>query len=728
MATLMHGNPPEAHTSFIGRDIETAAVLAVTATSRLVTLIGIGGTGKSRLALRVAADVVYDFPDGVWWVDLAPVSDPALVAQTFADVLGVAEDANRSVDEVMVDHLRRLRLLLVLDNCERLRSATADLVDALLAAAPGVKVLATSRVPLGAAGELAWPVPPLRAPATGSRLGQAEAVRLFADRCVAARPGVPWSDDDDAGAAEVCRMLDGLPLAVELAAACTRRVDLDAVRAGLAALLSGVPPTDEARIQAAIDLSYALLTESEQRLYRRLATFRGGWTADAVDALASDADGGTLSSASVDDLVRASLVGIGEATGDLRYGFHDAIRQDAIARLAASGERAALDRRHLDHYLELAEEGDRRRPGPDHGLWLARLSAEQDNIRAALDRAMVGGVPAEAALRLAGKLWWVWAERGHIREGVARLRTLLDGPAATAPAGARARAHYAVSTLERRLADLGAAEQDLQSALELARVTGDRQLAAWCLNDLSTIARRRDDLERAEDFLTESLAIKEDLGDRWDVAVSLNGLGLLAMQRGNLERGRALTEQCVSLCRETGNAKSLAIGLVNLGAMDLRLGNLSVGRGHLVESLGLFEAMAMSVGRAGAIEELGMADLLEGDGDTASARFIEAMRLRQEGDVLIDHACSLEYLARVATQARDPDRAARLAGAAAAWRDSAGMPLRGPDRDALDRDLALARAALGDAAFDAALTEGRSMSPEAAIAYALGSSGGDART
>ena len=449
----------------MGRERELGEAAALLGAHRLVTLTGPGGTGKTRLALQAAAEVLEAHPDGVWLVELAALADPALVPQAVAAAVGVREEPGRPLPATLTDALRPKRLLLVLDNCEHLLDACARLADALLRACPHVRVLATSREALGLAGETAWRVPSLTVPDVADTqhapdvadVARYAAVRLFADRAAAVQPEFVLTDENAAAVAQICARLDGIPLAIELAAARVRvlppRQLLERLDDRFRILTGGSRTALERHqtLRAAVDWSYDLLTEPERALFARLAVFAGGWTLEAAEQVGA---GEGIESPEVLDLLtrladQSLVVAQEQPDGTARYRLLESLRQYGRDKLAARAEAPAVRDRHLAHFLALAERADPGLYGPDAPAWIERLEVEHDNLRAALDWALgpaAGQGQAARGLRLAGALEYFWFLRVHRREGLARLQQAL-AHTDDAPSAARAQALYSAGAL-----------------------------------------------------------------------------------------------------------------------------------------------------------------------------------------------------------------------------------------------------------------------------------------
>ncbi len=691
-------NLPAQPSPFIGREKEIAGLSTLLRRQevRIVTLTGPGGTGKTRLALQAAADMFDEFEDGVYFVNLAPIADSGLVASTIAQILGVREAADTPLVNSLKDYLRDKQMLLVLDNFEQVVSA-APLVSELVAAAPGLKVLATSRELLHLNGEYQSPVSPLALPDPKhlppiERLTQYEAVRLFVERALAVKPDFQVTNDNAPAVAEICVRLDGLPLAIELAAARVRLLPPQAMLARLENKLK-MPtggardlPTRQQTLRGAIDWSYDLLDEGEKALFRRLSVFVGGRSLEAAEAVCNpegdlpiDVVDGML--ALVDKSLLRQEEGKGDMAGEPRFFMLVTIRDYAIERLEESGEADRLRREHANFFLKLAEEAEQHLTGAEQVAWLSRLEDEHDNLRAALGWSTGAGGYAETASRLCWALWRFWARHSYYTEGRSWFEAALQaGSEASAPL--RAKALYGLGVMLKRQGQFESALSVLEEALALFREQGDKLFLSWVLNDLGSVSNSVGDLERAATFLEESLALKRELGNKWDIAGSLTVLGEWARLQDDYERAAALNEESLALCREMDKAvdkHSMGYPLGNLGSVEIRRGNYERATLLLAESLAIF---------------------------------------REVGDKQVIAMC-LASLAGVAGFVGQPEKAARLFSATAAQLEEISSTLDTADQRDYDLNLAAARAQLDEAAWQAAWAEGRAMSMEQAIEYAL---------
>ena len=726
---VLPNNLPMHLTSFIGREHEIAEVKRLLSEARLLTLTGWGGAGKTRLALHVAADVLEGFKDGVWLVELAPLSDPDLVAHAVASAVKVREQPGRPILATLCDFLKDKYLLLVLDNCEHLLVACARLADALLRACPNLRILATSREPLGIAGETSWPVPPLSLPdpkhlPSLEGLSAYEAVRLFIERAVAVLPTFTVTNENAPWIAQVCQRLDGIPLAVELAAVRVKALSVQQIAARLDdrfRLLTGGNRTGlphHQTLRAAIDWSHDLLSDPERAVLRRLAVFSGGLTLEAAEAVCGG--DGTDTSEVLDllmHLVDKSLVVAEEQGGKARYRMLETVQQYARDRLRESGEAEAVRRRHRDWYLELAEQAEPGLVGGEQAAWLDRLELEHANLRAALMCCVESG-GTEEALRLVGALWRFWAVRGYFEEGRGWLEAALKG-SSDVSAGFRAKALNAAGYLALSRGDHRAARSLLEESLAIRRQLGDQAGIATSLSNLGTAASQQGDHAVARSLLEESLTIRRRLGDKVDTAASLNDLAGVVIQLGDNAMARSLLEESLTIRRQLRDKAGIAVSLNNVGMVAIQQGDHAVARSLLEESLRLCREVGDKWLNAAALDTLG--DLARAQDDHARARSLyeESLALYRQLEDARGIAHGLEGLAAVACVQGQHRRAAHLFAAAEALREASGAPLPISERADAERSVVAVRAGLGEEAFTSAWADGRAMAPGQAIEYAL---------
>jgi non-specific serine/threonine protein kinase len=735
-------NLPVPRTALIGRDNDVAGLvdLLAGAETRLVTLTGVGGVGKTRVALQAAADVRSRpgvFPDGIWLVELAPVTDPALVPHLTATVLGVHEAPKVAVLDSLVAALQSRALLLVLDNCEHLVDACAHLAEQLLAACPRLHLLATSREPLQIAGEYQRRVAPLEVPDPGE-LGSVDdltrnpAVRLFVSRAQAAAATFHLTTDNAAAVAQVCVRLDGIPLALELAAARAPALAVEQILARLddsLRLLTGgsrAGPTRQQTLRGALDWSHALLTAPEQAAFRRLAAFAGGFDLEAAEAVCA---GDGLATEDVLDallqLVGKSLV-VAESgsSGAGRYRLLEPLRQYAVERLEASGEAAVVRGRHQDWFLVLVEAAAPKLQGPEQSAWLARLAREHDNLRAALRWSVERGA-AEPGLRIAtvlgavGARGGLWYLNGHLSEGRAWLEALLNLPELALRSAPRARALAAAGNLATFRGDHAAALALAEEALAIFREVNDREGVAEALYVLSTPLWWQGDYAAARAALTESLAIFRESGDRQLASITLSVLGHLAFAAGDLAAARALSTEALVAQRELHHIVGIQFSLHNLGEVAQAEDNLAEARDCYAESLEITRQTGQADGLGMSLFHLGDVAVDQGDLAAAHTWFADSLRIYRRTGSTRRQATVLDGVAGLAAASGAASRALRLAGAVAAFREATGLRNMPPLQARLERRLVPARAALSREAQAAAWAAGAAMSLDDAIADVL---------
>jgi predicted ATPase/Tfp pilus assembly protein PilF/DNA-binding XRE family transcriptional regulator len=722
---------PRPLTPLVGREREVARLRDLLARPevRLLTLTGVGGVGKTRLALAVASELAGAFAAGAAFVDLAPLRDPGLVLDTVARALGLAELAGRPVAERLMDYLRERQLLLVLDNFEQVQAA-APAVAAVVAACPRLVLLVTSRAALRVRGEQEWPVPPLalpdrHAPPTPERLLEAPAVALFVQRAQSVQPDFALSAATAPVVAAICARLDGIPLALELAAARLKlllpAMLLARLERRLAVLTDGARdlPERQRTLRGTMAWSYELLHAEEQALFRRLSVFMGGCTLAAVEAVCqvgSEVEGEVLAGlgALVDQslLVRASA-----ADEEPRVAMPETVQEYALERLEKAGEAAAVRDRHLAWCLALAEDAAPRLTGAEQAYWLARLETEHDNLRAALRWSLREGGDAALGLRLAGALWRFWYTLGYLSEGRGWLEAALESDQG-APV-ARATALSGAGNLADEQGDYGRAAALHEQALALRRTLGDTQGVAGSLNNLGTVAYMQGDYGRAAAMHEEALALKRALGDRWGIANSLNNVGMVAYMQADYGRAATLLAEALALKRALGDRYGIAGALDNLGLVAARQADYGRAATLHEEALALKRALGDRQGIALSLHHLGHVAYLQGDYGQAWVLLQEALLLSRDIGARDLVAAGLESLGWVAAARGQPAQAARLGGAAAALQEALGAPLQAHQWASHEQTLLALRAALGGEAFAAAWAEGRALPPGEALAEAL---------
>jgi predicted ATPase/DNA-binding XRE family transcriptional regulator len=715
-------NLPVSRTTFIGREREIREITDRLAMTRLLTLAGAGGCGKTRLALQVAAAVVEEYEDGVWLIELATLADPALVPQTVATVLGVREEPGQPILGTLVSTLRGKQLLLVLDNCEHLVGACAALADQLVRACPRLRILATSREVLHLDGEASHLVLPLALPDPSDspdpqRLFRFEAVRLFLDRAASVQPGFVLTSENAAPVAQVCRQVDGIPLAIELATAYVRGISVEQLAARLDrrfALLSRGSRSALPRhqtLRALVDWSYNLLDEPERLLFARLAVFVGGFTLAAAEAVC--ADGELVAGDIVQSLLRlvdASLVVVDAS--EERYRLLETLREYAGERLATSDLSDSIRGRHADYYLALAAEAIPQYAGPEHDVLQRQFQVERDNLRAAL--AWFQRNDPTRGLRLASALERFWYFEGNVREGKAYLESLLTR--VTDRTALRAKALRDLAKFHELQRELDLARSRAEESLAVSREIGDRQATISTLVLLGFLATGSGDPAQARSLFEEGLSIAHEEGSAEAVIGVLRGLGTLAIIERDYERAHVLVEESLARSRRVGYRFGVVAALQRLGPLTRLEGDYPRARVFLEE--GLAGARAINHQASLRCYLASLANLARCQGDSAGARQLLQEALRGTRLPVVIATC-LGSFGVLAVYSGATARGVRLL-AAAKRQDSTLNGMHVPELP-IDAQASLrqARAALGEHLFQQAWFEGDSMTLEQAIGYAL---------
>ncbi len=766
-------NLPTQLTNFVGRSREISEIERLIPACRLLTLTGTGGCGKTRLAVQVASRLGPAFPDGVWMVELATLSDANLLPNAICAALQLREEPTRDPRFTIIDRLRESSLLIVLDNCEHLVSACARVADALLRGTRSLRILATSREALGISGETTWRVPSLRLDggATAAsepdqiEVSQSEAVQLFISRATSASSTFKVTPANTGRIAEICRRLDGIPLAIELAAARVRALTPGQIALRLDncfSLLRKGSQVDMPRhqtLRASIDWSFDLLSEDERALFCRLSVFAGGCTMETAEKVCSDAK---LPMAGVLDLmaqlIQKSMLNVDESAVERRYCLLETVRQYAREKLDESQETRAITRRLVEFVLAFSEEAENNLRGADQARWLKRLTEEHDNIRTALDYCADSDEFIETGLRIASAAAFGWYMQGRYGEGRARLEQLIASAPAGASRGVIAKALSRAGTLARGQRDYRTAEDHLTRSLDLWRSAGnqkgladalnnlallaidrgqcvaakalleesltiregmgDRSGIAMCLSNQGMAARFMNDLDLADSLYTRSMGIRREFGDLQGVAISLNNLGDIAKCRGDYEGASQLNAEGLEIFRDIDDKIGIASTLYNLGDSAYHLHDLDEASNYLSESLTLFKEVGDRRGAAAAT--VGLADVARARSMLDEARQLYScavQRCMQAGDRRY-LASAISGQAQVFAALGNPEVSACLFGAANALRAACDERLGSMNVDH-DRSMAVVRIQLGDSAFDAAYSRGHDMPVEQLMIAAI---------
>jgi predicted ATPase len=711
-----------------GREVDEVVEWVRGAKTRLLTLTGPGGTGKTRVALAAGSELLEEFEDGVFFVALAAIQDPEFVSSAIAGSLGVKEGAEQRLLETLKGYLRQKRVLLILDNFEQVLGGTPIVVE-LVRSCPGLKILVTSRIPLRLYGEYEYPVPPLAVPDSESLpplegLSRYESVRLFMERARAVRADFSLTKENASAVAEICARLDGLPLAIELAAARSSllapQTMLDRLGNRLK-LLRGGPrdlPVRQRTLRGTIDWSYELLEEQDKTLFARLSVFAGVRTLEAIEEIC-DPKGDLGALEGVESLLEKNLLRREEDEGgEACFGMLETIHEYAGEKLEASGEAEEVKRAHAGYYLALAEAADAGLKGQDQAAWMQRLKSAQDDMRAslgwALQRRETGLV-----LELGGALWWFWFVRGQYGEG---RRWLEDGLAMEGPGmpEARAMALAGVGALAYEQDDLDRAEEACEEGLELLAnlSTGWSEARLYLLLSLGHVALDREDYGRATGLLEECLALSREMGHGLGLAGSIMSLATVAREQGDLDRATLLLEESIDLFRGRDDKLGLAWCLINFGLVMCDKGDTTRAAKLTEEGVALLGELGAGADSAIGLCNLGWMALLQGDSGRAVALYRKSLDLAWDTGLYPVVLTTLEGYACVAGARGEARMAARLWSAAHALQNAMGIPR---DTDWLaeaDHRISTVRSALGEQAWEGESRTGRAMTLEEAVALA----------
>jgi predicted ATPase/class 3 adenylate cyclase len=677
-------NLPQQITSFVGRERELAEVKALLGRSRLVMLLGMGGLGKTRLSLQAGGEVMHQYPDGVWFLDLAPIRDEALVIGEAAQVLGLREEPGHDLLQTVCSHLKGRRVLLIVDNCEHLMGPSARLCNAILRAAPGVRILASSREALRIPGEQAYPVLPLPVPQRDDSvetLLRSTAVRLFMDRARLHKPAFALTEREAPAIAELVARLEGIPLALEIAAARVRSLSIADINARLKdryKLLTGggrVLLERQQTLRALVDWSYDLLADAERTVLRRLCVFAGGFDLAGAEQVCSAVPIETVDVLDLlGSLVEKSLVMLDESRDPARYRMLETIRDYGREKLAEAGEAVATAARHCEHYFVFAKAGRDGLHGPEQADWVTRLETDLDNVRAATALALAGGVDAFIAVKIAVAMQAFWMLRGYATEGRGVVRGALALPQIQASDLARAHAQYVGASLASAQGDLQEAQQLLESCLQLRRGLGNSFDIATTLSTLALVRLEAGDVASARALAEEALVILQALGRRQTEAAVLVHLGQIGLYAGDHDIARRYLGQGLMLAQALGNRETEAHCELWLGVAEHESGDLPQARRRFEHSLEICREAGDKRGDALAQGWLGRLDLAGGDLVSARGRLAEAVRALRRLEMRAELLECLEDMAALATLLGDCEMAGGLARSVAATRDRSGLP------------------------------------------------------
>ena len=730
-ASSSRTNLLEPLTSFVGRQTELADIRNLLAGHRLVTLAGAGGIGKTRLAVRLANELLDEYSDGVWVVKLESLSHPSLVPETVARVLELQDGSGKSPTRTVCEYLESKHLLLVVDNAEHLIAACANFAQHVTEQCPRVSILTTSRERLAVPGEAIYQVPPLSIPplrpVTADRLAPYDSVQLFRQRAQLLLPQFAITDRNAPALAAICQRLDGIPLALELAAARIRSMTLEEVnrridqRFRLLAGASRTAPRRQQTLRATIDWSYDILSDAEKVVFDRLCVFSGGWTLESAEDVCS---GDGVEAVEMLDLLTAltdkNLVVAHEHDRATRYSLLETMREYAWERLTERGNCEQWQARHLACFLKLAEEAESKLRGADQHAWLDRLHAEHDNVRYALRWSLTTHDATADGLRLAASFWPFWLMRGHFREGRSWLSALLAAAPLEQALPARARAIRGSGVMAELEGDYRDASDLYEKSIDICRKLDDRRGIAASLNNLGSVASAQGDDETARVLWEQTLEIRREMDDELGVADVLGNLGKIAYHRGDYPSARAMWEESLGISRGLDDQRGVMFSLSNLGRVALDQADYASARTSWEASRTMAQALGDRWGFAWSQMNLGDLACAQNDHAEAQTLYRESLAIRRELNNRPTIADSLERLAHIAILLGQHVRAARIWGAVERMREDIRVPLSTDERVQYERLVAAARDALhDDKAFSCAWEGGRAMRLEEVVSFAL---------
>ena len=740
---LFSHNLPAQFTSFIGREKEMDEIKKLVVSNRMITLTGSGGVGKTRLSLQVGAECLHQFSNGVWLAELAPVTDPTLVPQTLLSIFNLREDSHRSALEILIDYLRAKTVLLIIDNCEHLIEACAQISEDLLHACAKLKILASSREALGITGEVAYRVPSLSLPQDlrgledlGGLMGY-EAIRLFIERAATAKPGFTLTKDNASFLAQICYRLDGIPLAIELAASRVKVLSPEQIAARLDdrfRLLTGGSRTALPRqqtLRAMIDWSYSLLSEEEKTLFRRLAVFIGGWTLEAAESVCASIGQDVILPHDVLDLltrlVDKSLIFVEESSGEIRYHRLETIRQYSREKFFEADEVEILRDRHLDFFVQFAELADENLRGRDQVIWQNRMSEEQDNLRAAQEWGL--GRNPDGALRIAGAANLFWTAGGYSAEGFRWTQKALElvekipipkDMTIEQRLAARARALCGLTRLYLSLGDNANAKRVAEESVALYRQSQDRRGLAFALVVLAYPLEFLGERVRAEAMLQESYSIASAEGDVYIICRSLNRLVRVIVDlHHDLDLAQSYAEESLRLARETGLRSQEAQACEIMATIAIHRGDNNEARARFKESVRIYEEIGARFNVI--LEKSNLAHLERRYGNFARALEYYRETIIAFRDIAQLGAVShqLECFGFIALEKNQDERALQLFAAANVLREKHGTPMTPDEQLYFEEQLTSLREKMDEIQFVSAWSKGHMMTLEQAIQFAL---------
>ena len=726
-AAVRKHNLPHQLNTFVGRDQELRDLTAVLARDRLITLTGPGGVGKTRLAIQAGHTQLGEFSDGVYLVEFATIDEPQFAGQVVAAALGVREQATQSITESVLEYLETRRALIILDNCEHITETAASLAEEILDRSNGTKIIATSRRPLNVSGERLWRVPPLSIPdrrstdVSAADLQDYDAIRLFLERARSVSPDFVLTSKNCSAVLEICSRLDGIPLAIELAAARVRILSPKQIgerlfdRFVLLRQGSRTTPTRHESLQATLDWSYDLLPEEEKKVFRELAVFAGGWTLEAAEAICVT-HGNLQVFEALSLLADECLIRTTAFHSEVRFEFTETVRQYAREKLKRSRELYAVNDRHLAYFAGMAAQSESKVHGPAQQSALEDLAAEDDNLRAALTWALQANVPL--ALEMTNSLWEYWQIRGRLIEAEGWLARAAAGEVTEENRVLKAKALCTLASIANMQGKPQPARQFAEEALVTFRRNNDEFGVARCLGNLGLAAFHNGEYELAGSVFERALEILRRLGNSRAVVFTLSNLGLVARRRSDLEKARDYFELALQIARGLQDQWLLAAILSNLGLVYQDQSDLSAAEELWVESLAIRRRLADRQGIATGLFNLSSVSFKKGEVDNSAKLLLEAMtyyyELREEANL----AAALLYLARAAVAKEQYRKAAVLVGSAVSQREISSGPWSPQEAAVHTHLVSVLEEKLGKENFSAAIIAGHSMTTEQALAHA----------
>ena len=720
-------NLPVQLTSFIGREEEIKKVKELLKNIHLLTLTGPGGVGKTRLSLQVGADVIDDFANGVWFVELAPIIDPVLLPQEILKELGIKEEPKKTLEETLTGYLKDKEILIILDNCEHLIEACAMLTEKLLTKCPKLKIIATSREALKCTGEqthsiLSLKTPNLKEEISIEQLTQYESVRLFIERALAVSQKFRVTNENAPALAGICSQLDGIPLAIELAAARIKVLTVERIYKRLSSrfsLLTGGKRTalpKQQTLKALIDWSYDLLSDQEKILWSRLSVFIDGWTLESAEEICSDDNVNKEEILDLLSLLVEKSIIIFDSEKE-RYRILESIRQYGEEKLKEVNEINKILSKHLYYFMELSESAEPKLKGKEAQEWLEKLETEHGNLQTAIEWSLKNG-DIEEGSRLAGAMRNFWEIRGLYFTGRRLLKSILSKMQGISNSS-RAKALNSAGVLANRQGDYEQAQKFYEESILISRELGDKRGIAYSLNGLGGVAYNQGDYEQAQKFCDESLALDREIGDKIGIADSFNNLGSVAYNQGDYEQAKKFFDKSLALDRERGDKRGIAYSLNNLGMVAYYQGDYQQARKFYIENLSLFQELGDKNGISYTLYNLGSIEFNQRNIQYAQKYLVESLVIRKEIGDKLGMASSIVGLAEIYNFKNYSNQAALLIGAVKTILKSIGIVFSGDVLKRYEQTITKLNEQLTEEEFSKYWEKGKKLTLEQAVELAL---------